>query len=53
MKKRKWFVPVFMLAMVLMLQLTPMTPILGEGVPAYYAPDSELTPTNGTMLSRG
>lgn len=50
MKKRKWFVPVFMLAMVLMLQLTP---ILGEGVPAYYVPDSELTPTNGTMLSRG
>jgi hypothetical protein len=50
MKKLKWFVPVFMLAMVLMLQLTP---ILGEGVIEYYEPGSELIPTNGTMQSRG
>lgn len=50
MKKRKWFVPVFMLAMVLMLQLTP---IWGEGEPAYYEPDTQFIPSNGTMLSRG
>lgn len=48
MKRRKWLVPLFMLIIVFVLQVTP---ILAGGTPPPSTPAPDMI--NGTMLSRG
>lgn len=50
MKRRKWLVPLFVLAIAFVLQVTPI--LAGDSVPTY-ADGAEFTPVQGTMLSRG
>ncbi|MBL8157273.1 MAG: hypothetical protein JNM70_24080 [Anaerolineae bacterium] len=50
MERRKWLVPLFVLAIAFVLQVTP---ILASGGVPVYGDGSEVTPVHGTMLSRG
>jgi hypothetical protein len=50
MKTRKWLAPLFMLAIAFVLQVTP---ILANGGVSVYLEESDVTPVDGTMLSRG